>query len=106
MDRDVVDAGERIAQHGLEPDVDLDGVHEAGGPGDRDREGADAGADLEHHIVGTDPRLAHRKVGEVLVQEEVLAELRVGSQAVRLQQACRTDPVGATSRRLWRRWRW
>ena len=51
------------------------------------------GADLQHDVARADARLAHGQVDQVLVEQEVLAELGVGAQAVGRQQPHDADPA-------------
>ena len=64
---------------GLERTIELDGVHVIHAVGEVAREDAEPGADLEDHVgvleLGEPPDHAE----DVLVREEVLAELAVGN---------------------------
>ena len=75
---DVFAAGQRIAQVRLEAAVELDGVDEAHTFGEIRGEDAEAGADLEHDVFGSELREAARDAEDVVVDQEVLAEIAVG----------------------------
>ena len=65
----------QVAEPARERAVDLDGVHAGDPVGEVAREHAEAGADLEHDVVGGELREAADHAEHVLVDEEVLAEL-------------------------------
>ena len=101
---------QRVGERRLQAPVQLDGVH----PGRRPRQGhgqhAQARADLQHHVGGAHGGLADREVDQVLVEQEVLAEVRVGPDAVRGQAPHHAEALARgrrlRGRRSGRRWRW
>ena len=76
-----------VGEDRLEPAIDLDGMHVPCCAGQRPRQNAGAGADLEHDILGPDVPLTHGHRDAVLVEEAVLTERRPRAQAVALHQA-------------------
>ena len=90
---DVACVRNHLREGGLEAPVDLHRVHRAG----RAREGGgqhpQAGAHLQHGVARADARLAHGQVDQVLVEQEVLAELGVGAQAMGREQPHDADPA-------------
>ena len=78
MEPDVREGAERGGQPLLERAVDLDGVHQADALGEERGEDAHARPDLEHDVVGVQFREAADDAEQVLVDEEVLAEVALG----------------------------
>ena len=62
----------------FEAAVELDGVDEAHTFGEIHGEDAEAGTDLEHDVFGAELREAAHDAEDVVVDQEVLAELAVG----------------------------
>ena len=77
-DVDVGGAGERGRERGLEAAVDLDGVDERDALGEPGGEHAQPGADLEHDVGRVERQEAAGDPQDVVVDEEVLAEVAVG----------------------------
>ena len=71
-----LDAG--VAQVRLEREVDLHRVDARDPLGEISRQHAEPGADLEHHVAGVEVREPSDDAEDVLVDEEVLAEVAVG----------------------------
>ena len=70
---DVVASAELLAQPGLERPVDLDRVDVRDAVGEETRQDAEARADLEHDVVGSECGEPFDHAEDVLVDEEVLA---------------------------------
>ena len=92
----------RSRRYGSSDAVDLDGVHVRDALGEVARQHAEARADLEHDVVGRELGEAADHAEDVLVDEEVLAELllrrdfmRSPKHSVALRSICRSS-----SRRL------
>src|SRR5262249_35172755 len=85
-------------QHGLERRaqalVDLDRVDAGGRPGPPRGQRAEPWPDLEHDVVRPDPAPANGEVRQVLVEQEVLAEVRVRADAVLGEQPPGPGPRG------------
>ncbi len=75
VERHVAVALQRAHQCELEPAVDLDGVDVGAALGEVGRERADAGADLERHVIRPERRQPVDHPQQVVVHEEVLPEL-------------------------------
>ena len=73
--------GDDLAQHRHEPAVDLDRRHRRPGLGERQRQRAETGADLDHVVAGADAGQAGDAADGVRVGDEVLAEVAAGRQA-------------------------
>ena len=78
---------ERVAQRRLEPPVELDDVHVGGAVGEVLGEHAEAAADLEHDVARLQRRGSADDVEQVRVDQEVLAEVAVGTDAELAQAA-------------------
>src|SRR5262249_48946535 len=81
----------------LERAVDLGGVNERHPLGEETREDAETRPDLEHDIVGREPRAALDHPQDVLVDEEVLAERLPWANAHRRKQRTAFSSICAAS---------
>ncbi len=81
VQRDVGERVDGVAQRRLERAVELDDVDVRDARREVLREHAEAAADLEHDVVGLEPRLALDHAEDVGVDEEVLAEVALGPHA-------------------------
>ena len=80
MERDVLAAREPLAQPGLEPMVELDGVYVSHPLGQIGSENAEPGPDLEHAVVGVQLGQAPDNAEQVFIDQKVLAELLLGDE--------------------------
>jgi hypothetical protein len=91
--RDVCPALERARQRRLQAAVDLDRVHVRTAAGQARSQSAHAGADLERNVLRLQPRQPLDHAEQVVVDEEMLSELLVRTQA-ELGQARERDLAG------------
>ena len=75
MELDVRSTAQSLPQRPLETGIELDSVHLCHAVGEIHRERAEPWADLEHTVDGLELREAADHAEDVLVDEEVLAEL-------------------------------
>ena len=94
-----------LRQVRLERAVDLDGVDERDPLGEVAREDAEPGADLEHDVLGLELGETADDAEDVLVDEEVLAEVLLRADgherpkaAVAFASICASSSVGSSSR--------
>ena len=86
---------------GIERWIHLDGEHLGAGLGERSRERAEAGADLDHAIAGTDAGIGRDRAGEVRIDQEMLSERSLRPDAVPLgerTQRASAERAGRSSR--------
>jgi len=77
---------EHVGQRGDQPGVELDRDHVGATRIERQREGAEAGPDLDNPIPGADTGIPDDRPRDVRVQEEVLSERPARSDPVPVRQ--------------------
>ena len=98
---DIVTLPDGFSHEGVKGRINLDTEDGAGLVGEASRQAARAAADLDGQVVVRQLGGAGEQVDKVEVDEEVLAQLVPGPNAVRLEQVAK---IGERLPR--RRWRW
>ncbi len=90
QDADAIQARHRFLERGDERWIHLDGEYVGAGLGERSRERAEAGADLDDVIARTDAGIGRDRASEVRIDQEMLSERSLRPDAV---------PVGERTQR-------
>jgi len=92
VDDDVAHAPQGVVEGRPQTPIDLDGVNRPRRASQGHGEHTDSGADLDRDVVRRDLTFAHRKVGKVLVEQEMLAKIGVRAKPVGREQAQHPKP--------------